>query len=103
MSSNKYNEIDEALTQATSILGVNYCIEPAANEYIQNFKLAQTKGIQQRTSLINTAQEGPSRPTYKQTLQKIIDPQDSEQINRKIIDMFEQTSPQYKKVIKEKS
>ena len=103
MSWKKYNEIDEALSKARAILGVNYYIEPAAKEYFQNFKLAKTKGIQQRSSLMNTAQEGPSKPTYKQTLQKEIDPLDSEYIDWKIIGMFEQTSPQYKKVIKEKS
>jgi hypothetical protein len=89
MSWKKYNEIDEALTKARSILGVNYYKESAAKEYIQNFKLAKIKGIQQRTSIINTAQEGLSRPTYKQNLQKGIDPLDSEYIDSKIIDMFE--------------
>jgi hypothetical protein len=77
------------LTKARSILGINCYIEPATKEYIQNFKLAKIKGIQQRTSIINTAQEGLSRPTYKQNLQKGIDPLDSEYIDSKIIDMFE--------------
>jgi hypothetical protein len=85
------------LTKARSILGINCYIEPATKEYIQNFKLAKTKRIQQRTFIINTGQEDPSGPTYKQTLQKGIDPLDSEYIDWKIIDMFEQTSPQYKK------
>jgi hypothetical protein len=50
MSWKKYNEIDEALTKARSILGVNYYIEPTAKKYIQNFKLVKTKGIRQITS-----------------------------------------------------
>jgi hypothetical protein len=76
MSWKKYNKIDEVLTKVRSILGANYYIKPTIKEYTQNFKLAKTKGIQQRASLISIAQEGPSRPTYKQTLQKGIDPLD---------------------------
>jgi hypothetical protein len=61
MAWKKYTKIDEVLTKARSILGVNYYIELAAKEYIKNFKLEKIKGIQQRASLINTAQEVPSR------------------------------------------
>ena len=43
MSWKKYANIDEALNQARKILGVNYYIEPAANDYIQKFKRAKNK------------------------------------------------------------
>lgn len=39
----KYNKIDETLNKARLMLGVNYYMEPAAKEYIQNFKLAKKK------------------------------------------------------------
>nr|TKW28345.1 hypothetical protein SEVIR_3G312200v2 [Setaria viridis] len=34
----KYTDIDQALTYARNILGVNYFLEPAAKEYIQKYK-----------------------------------------------------------------
>ena len=34
----KFTNIDEALSKTRMALGVNYYIEPAAKEYIQNFK-----------------------------------------------------------------
>jgi len=36
----KYLDIDQALSYARTILGVNYYLEPAAKDYIQKYKKA---------------------------------------------------------------
>ncbi|KAB8086678.1 hypothetical protein EE612_010126, partial [Oryza sativa] len=55
LSWKKYIDIDEALTQARKILGINYYLEPAAKEYIQKCKKAKgkkKKGFLKRNILI---------------------------------------------------
>ena len=98
----KYAEIDEALNQARKILGVNYYIEPAAKEYIQKCKKAKNKKGPEPAYYAKVKEEGSSKkPTYKECLTRGVDPLDGEYIDQKIIEKFEEASPQLKKEIKE--
>ena len=65
----KYLDIDQALSYARNILGINYFLEPAAKEYIQKYR----KANEVKTNLpgINIREDGPSRiPTYKDGVKK---------------------------------
>jgi hypothetical protein len=52
----KYTDIDQVLSYARSILGVNYFIEPAAKDYIQKYKRA--KDVKTKLPGRNTKEEG---------------------------------------------
>uniref|UniRef100_K4A1T1 Reverse transcriptase/retrotransposon-derived protein RNase H-like domain-containing protein n=1 Tax=Setaria italica TaxID=4555 RepID=K4A1T1_SETIT len=54
----KYTDIDQALTYARNILGVNYFLEPAAKEYIQKYK--KIRELKPSPSGINIKEEGSS-------------------------------------------
>ena len=54
----KYSDIDQALSYARSILGVNYFLEPAAKEYIQKYRKA--KEMKPKWIGPNITEEGPS-------------------------------------------
>jgi hypothetical protein len=49
----KYINIDEALTQARRILGVDYYMEPATKEYIQKFKISKNKKVSTSSSILD--------------------------------------------------
>nr|ABA99372.1 retrotransposon protein, putative, Ty3-gypsy subclass [Oryza sativa Japonica Group] len=98
----KYKDIDEALSQARKILGINYYLEPAAKEYIQKCKKAKGKKTSEIPVKMTIKEEGFfKKPTYKECLTKGVDPLDGEYIDWKIIEKFEEASPQLKKELKE--
>nr|ABA99251.1 hypothetical protein LOC_Os12g40640 [Oryza sativa Japonica Group] len=98
----KYKDIDEALSQARKILGINYYLELAAKEYIQKCKKAKGKKTPEIPIKTTIKEEGYSKkPTYKECLTKGVDPLDGEYIHWKIIEKFEEASPQLKKELKE--
>jgi hypothetical protein len=99
----KYMNIDEALTYARKVLGVNYYIEPIAKEYIQKYKKAHNKKvpIEMPTKRINEEGTSSKKLTYKQCLVGEVDPLDGEYIDQKIEEKFEQIYPEWKKNIKE--
>lgn len=102
LSWKKNIDVDEALSQARKILGINYYMEPAAKEYIQKCKRAKNKKAPETPYYMNTKVEGSSKkPTYKECLTKGMDPLDGEYIDWKIIENFEDASPQLKKELKE--
>ena len=100
MSWKKYLDIDQALSYARTILGVNYYLEPAAKDYIQKHKKAnEIKPIWVEP---NIREEGSSRPhTYKKAVKKDIDPLNEEYVNTKIKEKLETMTLQWKKDIKE--
>ena len=68
----KYLDVDQTLSYARSILGVNYFLEPAAKDYIQKYTKANE--IKPIWTEPNIREEGPSTPhTYKETIKKNID------------------------------
>ena len=84
----KYLDIDQALSYARSILGVNYFLEPAAKDYIQKYKKANE--IKPICAGPNIREEGPSRPrTYNEAVKKDIDPLNEEYVNTKIKEKLE--------------
>nr|AAP53052.1 retrotransposon protein, putative, Ty3-gypsy subclass [Oryza sativa Japonica Group] len=90
----KYKDIDEALSQARKIVGINYYLEPAAKEYIQKCKKAKGKKTLEIPIKTTIKEEGYSKkPTYKECLTKGVDPLDGEYIDWKIIEKFEEASP----------
>lgn len=97
----KYLNIDEALSQARKILGVNYFMEPAAKEYIQKFKKAKNKKVISTSSLVDIKKDILDKPTYKECLMKGVDPLDGSYIDWKIEEKFELIYPQWKKEFKE--
>jgi hypothetical protein len=102
----KYINIDEALTQARRILGVNYYIEPAAKEYIQKFRMSKNKKISASSSILDIKEEEEevfNKSTYKECLMKGVDPLDGEYIDWKLDEKFEVISPQWKNILKKKS
>jgi len=65
----KYLDIDQALSYARNILGINYFLEPAAKEYIQKYR--KTNEVKTNLPGINIREDGPSRiPTYKDAIKK---------------------------------
>ena len=65
----KYLDIDQALSYARTILGVNYYLEPVAKDYIQKHKNANE--IKLILAGPNIGEEGSSRPhTYKEAVKK---------------------------------
>jgi len=65
----KYSDIDQTLSYARSILGVNYFLEPVAKDYIQKYR--KTNEIKPIWEWSNIREEGPSRPhTYKEDVKK---------------------------------
>jgi len=98
----KFTNIDEALSKTRMALGVNYYIEPAAKEYIQNFKKAHVKKNPVAPAVSKIKEEGTSKkPTYKECLVKGVDPLDGSYIDMKIEEKFESIAPEWKKDIKE--
>jgi len=96
----KYLDIDQALSYARTILGVNYYLEPAAKDYIQKYKKANE--IKPIWAGLNIREEGSSRPhTYKEAEKKDIDPLNEEYVNTKIKEKLETMTLQWKKDIKE--
>ena len=96
----KYLDIDQALSYARTILGVNYFLEPAAKVYIQKFR--KTNEIKPILIGPNIREEGPSRPhTYKEAVKKDIDPLNEEYVNTKIKEKLETMTLQWKQDIKE--
>ena len=99
----KYISIDEALSQARKILGVNYYIEPEAKEYIQKHKRSTVKINPTRITNIKVREEvgSSSKKSYKECLLKGVDPLDGEYIDWKLEEKFEKISPEWKKELKE--
>nr|TKW38992.1 hypothetical protein SEVIR_1G150200v2 [Setaria viridis] len=78
----KYTNIDQALSYARNIFGVNYFLEPAAKEYIQKYK--KIREIKSSSPGINIKEDGPSRiPIYKEVLNKETDSSNEEYIEKK--------------------
>jgi len=76
----KYSDIDQALSYARSILGVNYFIEPAAKDYIQKYKRA--KDVKINLPGVNIREEGSSRvSTYKEVVKR-----DTESLNEEVLE-----------------
>ena len=102
ISFKKYINIDEALAQARRILGINYYIEPEAKEYMQLFRRASKKNIQAPIQTINIKEEGmSSKKTYKECLIRGVDPLDSEYIDIKLQERYDQILPEWKKELKQ--
>jgi hypothetical protein len=65
----KYSDIDQALSYARSILGVNCFIELAAKDYI--LKYNRVKDVKINLPGINIREEGSSKiPTYKDAVKR---------------------------------
>jgi hypothetical protein len=63
-------------------LGVNYCIEPAAKEYNQKFRMSKNKKVSSSSSILDMKKEEVlNKPTYKECLMKGVDPLDGEYID----------------------
>ena len=100
MSWKKYLDIDQALSYARTILGVNYYLEPATKDYIQKYSKANE--IKPIWAGPNIREEGSSRPhTYKEAVKKDIDPLNEEYVNTKIKEKLETMTLQWKQDIKE--
>ena len=84
----KYLDIDQALSYARTILGVNYFLEPAAKDYIQKYNKAnEIKSIWVEP---NIREDGSSRlHTYKEAVKKEIDPLNEEYVNTKMKEKLE--------------
>ena len=96
----KYLDIDQALSYARTILGVNYFLGPATKDYIQKYKKANE--IKPIWAGPNIREDEPSRPhTYKEAEKKDIDPLNEEYVNTKIKEKLETMTLQWKKDIKE--
>lgn len=92
----KYSEVDEALSWARRLIGINYYIEPEAKDYIQK----QKKIINENKINMNISEAGSSRiPSYKDIAKKDILNEDI--IERKIKERLEAIIPQLKKNLKE--
>ena len=69
MSWKKYLAIDQALSYARTIRGVNYFLEPAAKDYIQKYRKANE--IKPIWAGPNIREDESSRlHTYKETVKK---------------------------------
>ena len=80
MSWKKYLDIDQALSYARNILGVNYFLEPAAKDYIQKYRKAKDAKINLPGA--NIREEGPSRvSTYKDAVKR-----DTESLNEEVLE-----------------
>ena len=96
VSQKKYLDIDQTLSYARTILGVNYFLEPATKDYIQKYKKANE--IKPIWAGPNIREEGSSRPhTYKEAVKKDIDPLNEEYVNTKIKEKIETMTLQWKK------
>jgi len=96
----KYSDIDQALSYARSILGVNYFIEPAAKDYIQKYKRA--KDVKINLPGVNIREEGSSRvSTYKDVVKKDTESLNEEVLEKKIKERLEARISLLKKDIKE--
>jgi len=93
----KYLDIDQALSYARNILGINYFLEPAAKEYIQKYRKANEVKI--NLPWINIREDGPSRIlTYKDAVKKEASNEEYVEKNKERLDSI---IPQLKKDIKE--
>lgn len=100
----KYTNIEETLSLARQMLGINYYIEPEAKEYIQKHKLAQNRIIPKEIPITKKMEEGQTsskKQTYKECLIKGVDPLDGEYIDQKIEEKFEKIYPEWKKEIRQ--
>ena len=96
----KYSDIDQALSYARSILGVNYFIEPAAKDYIQKYKRA--KDVKINLPGVNIREEAPSRvSTYKDVVKRDTESLNEEVLEKKIKERLEARISLLKKDIKE--
>ena len=96
----KYLDIDEALSYARSMLGINYFIEPAAKEYIQKYKKAND--MKKNMPGTNMQEAGSSKvPTYKDAVKKEAEFFNEEYVQKRIKEKFEAIIPHLKKNIKE--
>ena len=94
----KYLDIDQALSYARNILGINYFLEPAAKEYIQKYRKAND--VKANLTGINIREDGPSKiPTYKDAVKK--EALNEEYIEKKIKERLDSIIPRLKKDIKE--
>ena len=96
----KYLDIDQALSYARTIMGINYYLELAAKDYIQKYRKANK--IKPIWAGPNIREDRPSRPyTYKEAVKKDIDPLNEEYVNTKMKEKLESITLQWKKDIKE--
>ena len=96
----KYSDIDQALSYARSILGINYFIEPAAKDYIQKYKRA--KDVKINLPGVNIREEGSSRvSTYKDVVKRDTESLNEEVLEKKIKERLEARISLLKKDIKE--
>lgn len=98
----KHTSIDKALASARKLIGFNYYIEPAAKEYMQKYNKTIPDQAPPDTKKAKVKEEpSSSQTTYKQVLEKGIDPLDGEYIDLKIEEKIENIAPKWKKDIKE--
>ena len=57
----KYQDIDQTLSYARNILGINYFLEPVAKEYIQKYRKASD--VKTNLARINIKNNGPLKNT----------------------------------------
>jgi hypothetical protein len=78
-------------------------MEPTVKEYIQKYRMSKNKNVSASSSILDIKNEEVlNKTTYKQCLMKGMDPLDSEYIDWKLDDKFEEISPQCKKILKKK-
>ena len=98
----KYLDISEALKFAREIIGENYYIEPKAKEYIEKNSPASSKPKEEASSSKKVKNEdSPKYHSYKECLQKGVDPLDGEYIDLKIDEKMEETKNIIKEELKE--
>ena len=96
----KYSDIDQALSYARSILGVNYFIELAAKDYVQKYKRA--KDVKINLLGVNMREDSPSKlPTYKDVVKRETELLNDEIIEKKLKEKLESIVSQLKKNIME--
>ena len=96
----KYLDISLALEKARKYLRADFYIEPLAKAYIQNYKGKRVQKLiypQVTSPKPIKTESSSSKPSYKQLLQKNIDPIDKEYLEWKTIELLEHLAPQWKK------
>jgi hypothetical protein len=105
----KYIDINEALKYAKDIIGEDFYIDPKVKEYIEKVKgknkntppppnTTHTKGESSKKA--KEEEESPQTLTYKACLLKGVDPLDSEHIDLKVDQKFEEIAKTWKVELK---
>jgi hypothetical protein len=107
----KYIDVNEALKYAKDIIGEDFYIDPKANKYIEKVKgknkntpspsnTTHTKGESSISLKVKEEEESLKTLTYKACLLKGVDPLDSEHIDLKVNEKFEQIAKTWKEELK---